>query len=73
MIQILCKNNKKTGNFEFGTTIFDIYNKIDLKLPYPPLCAYVNNRVEGLDFMVFKDKQRLFPMVISSNSISGMM
>ena len=57
MIQILCKNNKKTGNFEFGTTIFDIYNKIDLKLPYPPLCAYVNNRVEGLDFMVFKDKQ----------------
>ena len=57
MIQILCKNNKKTANFEFGTTIFDIYNKIDLKLPYPPLCAYVNNRVEGLDFMVFKDKQ----------------
>ena len=57
MIQILCKNNKKTGNFEFGATIFEIYNKIGLQLPYPPLCAYVNNRVEGLDYRVYKDKQ----------------
>jgi len=57
MIQILCKNTKKTGNFEFGTTIFDIYNKFGVQLPYPPLCAYVNNRVEGLDYRVYKNKQ----------------
>ena len=57
MIQILCKNTKKTGNFKFGTSIFEIYNKIGPQLPYPPLCAYVNNRVEGLDYRVYKNKQ----------------
>ena len=57
MIQILCKNTKKIVNFEFGTSLLDIYNKIDVNLPYPPLCAYVNNRVEGLDFRVYKNKQ----------------
>lgn len=57
MLQIYCKNTKKSGEFEFGTTILDIYKQLGVELPYPPLCAYVNNRVESLNFRVYNDKQ----------------
>jgi len=55
--QVYCKNNKKTLNIDFGTTILDVYDKIGLNLPYQPLCAYVNNRREGLNFRIFGNKQ----------------
>ena len=57
LLQIYCKNNKISQNFEFGTTILEVYNKIKPEMPHRPLCALVNNRVEGLKFRVFSSKQ----------------
>lgn len=66
LLQIYCKNNKKSQKFEFGTTILDVYNKIKPEMPHRPLCALVNNRVEGLKFRLFGSKQIEFLDITSS-------
>ena len=66
LLQIYCKNNKNSQNFEFGTTILEVYNKIKPAMPHRPLCALVNNRVEGLKFRVFSSKQIEFLDITSS-------
>lgn len=56
-LQIFCKNNKKYDNFAFGTTLLQIYEHFRPNLMKKPLCAFVNNRVEGLTYRVFGCKQ----------------
>lgn len=57
LLQICCKNNKKSENFELGTTILQIYEKIKPEMKHRPLCALVNNHLEGLKYRVFSSKQ----------------
>ena len=56
LIQIRCKNNKKSLKVEAGTTLSDIFKQLNLTLPYPPVCAKVNNKVEGLHYRVYNAK-----------------
>lgn len=56
-LQIFCKNNKKSQNFEFGTPLSAIYSEFKPILTHEPLCAVVNNQLEGLSFRVFGSKQ----------------
>lgn len=55
-VQIRCKNTKKTLKVEIGSTLSDIYKKENFSLPYPPVCAKVNNKTEGLHFRVYNAK-----------------
>ena len=43
MIQIRCKNNKKTLNVEIGSTLSDVFRKLNISMPYGPISAKVNN------------------------------
>ena len=56
VIQIRCKNNKKIVNVNIGSTLSDVLNEINLKMPYGPVCAKVNNKVEGLHYRLFHKK-----------------
>ena len=56
MVQIFCKNNEKSEKFEFGTTLLQIYDVIKPNLTYKPVCAVVNNQIQGLTFRVFGSK-----------------
>ena len=56
MIQIRCKNNKKTQNVPIGSTLSEIFRELNLNMDYGPLSAKVNNKVEGLHFRVYHDK-----------------
>lgn len=56
MIQIKCKNNGETRSFEFGTMLTEIYDAFGLQFSHKPICALVNNRLEGLRFRVFGAK-----------------
>jgi uridine kinase len=55
-IEICCKNNHTCQEFPIGSSLLDIYQGFHLNLPYPPLSARVNNRSEGLDFRVYRNK-----------------
>ena len=56
-VKIRCKNNKKTQKFPIGSTLSDIFQAFDLKMEYGPINAKVNNKVVGMDFCVFHDKE----------------
>ena len=56
VIRIRCKNNKKIVNVNIGSTLSDVLNEINLKMPYGPVCAKVNNKVEGLHYRLYHKK-----------------
>ena len=56
MIQIRCKNNKKTQKVEIGSTLFDVFSVFDLKMTHGPVSARVNNKVEGMHYRVYNSK-----------------
>ena len=67
-IQIRCKNNKKTQNVAIGSTLSDIFRDFQLAMPYGPISAKVNNKVEGMHFRVFHNKDVEF---LDMHSASG--
>lgn len=56
LIQIRCKNNKKSLKVETGSTLSDIFNHLNLNMTYPPISAKVNNKVEGMHYRVYNSK-----------------
>ncbi len=56
-LQIHCKNNDSTQMVEMGTTLLEAYDKLNLQMSHRPLCALVNNRLEGLKFRMFSSNQ----------------
>ena len=64
-----CTNNKKKINVPFGTTIHEAYRLSGLQLPFPPLCARVNNKVEGMNYRFYNNKDVEF---LTIQSASGM-
>ena len=69
MLQIYCKNKNLTKEFEEGSSLFEIYQGFDLKMPYGPVSARVNNKVEDLNFKVYYNKDVEF---LDITSASGM-
>lgn len=66
MLQICCKNNKSSEKFELGSTILQVYEKLKPEMKHRPLCALVNNRIEGLRFRLFGSKQIEFLDITSA-------
>jgi len=56
LIQICCKNNKKTQEVVIGSTLYDVFNQFHLKMPFGPICAKVNNKVEGMHYRLYHNK-----------------
>ena len=56
VIQIRCKNNKKTQKVEIGSTLFDVFSSFDLKMTHGPVSVRVNNKVEGMHYRVYNSK-----------------
>ena len=56
LIQIRCKNNKKNLNVEIGSTLSEVFRQINLEMPYGPVSARVNNKVEGMHFRLYHNK-----------------
>ena len=69
VLQIRCKNNKKTQEVPMGSTLSDIYKEINLQLPYEPVSAKVNNKVEGLHYRVYHNKDIEFLDLLSPSGI----
>ena len=56
VVQIRCKNNKKTQKVEIGSTLSDIFSAFGLKMDYGPISCKVNNKVEGMHYRVYNNK-----------------
>ncbi|WP_315348337.1 nucleoside kinase [Hoylesella saccharolytica] len=56
VIQIRCKNNKKTYNVPIGSTLYDVLGEVNLQMEYGPISAKVNNKVEGMHYRLYHSK-----------------
>lgn len=55
-ITIRCKNTGRNHRVPIGFTLEEVYEMLDLQMPHGATSAKVNNKVEGLHFMFFNDK-----------------
>lgn len=55
-VRIRCKNNGKVLKAPIGSTLAEIYKQLDLGIQYGPVSARVNNKVEGLHYRVYHNK-----------------
>lgn len=69
MLQIYCNNNNSTREFPEGSSLLDIYNGFNLAMPYGPVSAKVNNKVESLDFRVYYNKDIEFLDIANSSGM----
>ena len=56
VIQIRCKNNKKSQKVAIGSTLFDVFSEFGLQMSHGPVSCKVNNKVEGLHYRVYNNK-----------------
>jgi len=56
MIRIYCKNTQTYRDFKSGSTLLEIYRALGLQLPHEVVCAKVNNKIQGLTFKVYTNK-----------------
>lgn len=55
-INIRCVNTGRTHKVPMGFNLEEVYELLELKMPFGPTSAKVNNKVEGLHFVLFNDK-----------------
>ena len=68
-LQIRCKNNKKTEIISIGSSLSEIFDEINLKMDFGPVSAKVNNKVEGLNYRVYHNKDVEFLDLYSSSGM----
>ena len=56
VIKIRCKNNKKTYNVPIGSTLYDVFGEVNLQMEYGSISAKVNNKVEGMHYRLYHNK-----------------
>lgn len=55
-ILIRCKNNHQTIAVPIGTTLSEAFRMMKLNMDYGPICAKVNNKVEGMHYRMYHNK-----------------
>lgn len=68
-ITIRCKNTGKNHKIPLGFTLEEVYDMLELNMPFGATSAKVNNKVEGLHFMFFNDKDVEFLDITSPSGL----
>ena len=68
-IQIYCRNNNKVIEVPIGASLEEAYKESGIQMTHGPINAHVNNKVEGMHFRLYKQKEVEF---LDITSPSGM-
>ena len=68
-ITIRCKNNGQTIEVPTGSSLEEIYQELGLEMQNPPVIARVNNKVEGMHFRLYKQKDVEFLDITSASGL----
>jgi uridine kinase len=66
-ISIRVKNSGTTIEVPIGSTLEEIYERSKVSMTFGPVCAHVNNKVEGMHFRAYKQKEVEFLDVTSAS------
>ncbi|MCH5229281.1 MAG: nucleoside kinase [Muribaculaceae bacterium] len=67
-MKIYCKNTDEYLSMLGGEKVIDLIPRLNSELSFKPICAYVNNKTEDLNFPIFSPKQVEF---LSAESETG--
>lgn len=68
-ITIRCKNNNKRIVMPLGCTLKEVYEQSGLNMTFGPMSAYINNKMQGLNYRFYNSKDVEF---LSIRTESGM-
>ncbi len=68
-ITIRCKNTGRSHKVPLGYNLEEVYELLELDMPYGATSAKVNNKVEGLHYTLFGDKDVEFLDITSSSGM----
>jgi uridine kinase len=68
-LKIRCKNNGQLLRVATGSTLKDVYKLSGLHMDYGPMAARVNNKVEGMHFRVYNNKDVEFLDITASSGL----
>ena len=68
-LKIFCKNTQEYIDIDGGDTLQEIYETIEKRLPFKPICALVNNKIEDLRFPVYSPKMVEYVEACSQHGI----
>ena len=66
-IKVHVKNNGQTIVVPLGSTLEEVYQLTGLEMKYAPVSAHVNNKVEGMHFRIYKQKEVEFLDITSAS------
>ena len=66
-VQILIKNNGQTIEVPMGAQLEEVYQLSGLQMEHGPISAHVNNKVEGMHYRVYKQKEVEFLYITSAS------
>ena len=66
-IKVFCKNTGQTIEVPMGANLEEIYKLSGLQMAHGPISAHVNNKVEGMHYRVYKQKEIEFLDITSAS------
>ena len=66
-IKVHVKNNGETIEVPFGSTLEEVYQLTEMEMKHAPVSAHVNNKVEGMHFRIYKQKEVEFLDITSAS------
>ena len=67
LVKVHVLNNDTIVEVPIGSNLEEVYEKSGFKMDYGPLSAHVNNKVEGIHYRVYKQKEVEFLDITSSS------
>ena len=68
-LRIRCRNNGQEINVPFGTSLRELYDLCGLEMNHGPMCALVNNKVQGLNYRFYNAKDVDFQDITTTHGM----
>ena len=68
-LRIRCRNNGQIIDVPFGTSLKELYEMSGLDMKHGPMCALVNNKVQGMNYRFYNAKDVEFKDITSSHGM----
>lgn len=68
-LRIRCRNNGQIIKVPFGTSLKELYEVSGLDMKHGPMCALVNNKVQGMNYRFYNAKDVEFKDITSSHGM----
>ena len=67
LVKVHCRNNGISVEVPIGSTLEEAYQKLGLTITYGPVSALVNNKIEGMHYRLYKQKEVEFLDITSAS------